>query len=107
MSDLQAVAAEFKKWKGNLPYCRYPIELWDKAYKLTEQYPLQTIASALGSTVQYLERKFSKRTKPITFASIQVTDSPPHPIKIAFKQVTLEATSEQVISVIQALMGNA
>ena len=76
MSDLQTIAAEFKQWKGDLPYCRYPIELWNKAYRLTEQYPLQTIASALGMTVRYLERKFSNRTKPITFASIQVTEPP-------------------------------
>ena len=65
MSDLQAVATEFKKWKGNLSYCRYPTKLWDQAYKLTERYSLQTIASALGITVQYLERKFSKRAKPL------------------------------------------
>lgn len=104
MSDLQAIAAEFKKWKGNLSYCRYPAHLWDQAYKLTERYSLQTIASALGTTVHYLERKFSSRVKPITFASLQVTEPSTKPLKISFKQVTLEATHDQILSVIQALM---
>jgi hypothetical protein len=64
MSELQAVVAEFKKWKGDLPYCRYPDNLWDKAYQLTDHYPIKTIASALGMSVTRLERKFANRNRP-------------------------------------------
>ena len=76
MSDLTTVAAEFKKWKGNLSYCRYPEPLWAKAYELTNSHSLQAIASALGVSVHYLERKFAKRSKRVTFASVQATPSP-------------------------------
>jgi AraC-like DNA-binding protein len=103
MSDLDAVAAEFKKWKGNLSYCRYPAHLWDKAHLLTEHYPLQDIASALGVSIQYLERKFANRTKSITFASVQVTTLPA-PVKIEFKQMTIHANENQLLSIIQALV---
>jgi hypothetical protein len=64
MSDLQALAHEFKKWKGNLGNCRYPNHLWDKAYQLNEHYSLQTIASTLGVNEHYLKRKFSERGNP-------------------------------------------
>lgn len=104
MSDLQAVAAEFKKWKGNLTYCRYPEHLWDKAYQLTEHYPLQTIASALDISVQRLEHKFANRRKAITFASVQVA-AMPAPVKIAFKQIILDANESQALSIIQILIG--
>lgn len=101
MSDLQALAEEFKRWKGSLSYCRYPTHLWEKAYNLTSHYSLQTIAEALGMSMHYLERKFSKREKPITFASVQVTASP---VKIEFKQMTIQANHEQLISIIQTLL---
>ena len=107
MSDLEAVAAEFKRWKGSLSYCRYPSHLWDKAYELRERYPLETIATALGVNALHLKHKFSDRANSITFAPLQVTESPPQSMKISFKQVTLETTHEQVVCVIQALMRNS
>lgn len=104
MSDLTTVAADFKKWKGNLTYCRYPEHLWEKAHHLTNSHSLQAIASALGMSVQYLEGKFAKRSNPVTFASVQVASSSA-PIKIEFKQMTIHADENQAISMIQTLMG--
>ncbi|MFZ0565006.1 MAG: hypothetical protein WAM28_02285 [Chlamydiales bacterium] len=104
MSDLTTVADEFKKWKGSLSYCRYPEHLWKKAYQLTNNHPLETIASALGMSVQYIERKFAKRSQPVSFASVQVTPSPA-PIKIEFKEMSIQVDESQAISIIQTLMG--
>ena len=103
MSDLIAIAEEFKKWKGNLSYCRYPSHLWEQVYAIKDLYPIKAIASALGMSIQYLERKFAARPKTVTFASVQVTASTP--IKIEFKQITLHAGESQIASVIQALVG--
>jgi AraC-like DNA-binding protein len=104
MSDLTNLAAEFKKWKGDLSYCRYPEHLWKKAYQLTDTHSLQAIASALGMSVQYLERKFAKRSKTVTFASVQVSPTPT-PIKIEFKQMSIQVDERQAISMIQTLIG--
>jgi hypothetical protein len=103
MSDLESIAAEFKKYKGNLSYCRYPAHLWDKVYQLAGQHSLQSIAIALGMSIPYLERKFAKRAKPITFTSVQVTNLP-ESVKIEFKQMTIHANENQLLSVIQALV---
>jgi AraC-like DNA-binding protein len=103
MSDLEAVAAEFKKYKGNLSHCRYPAHLWDRVYQLANHYSLHSIASAIGMSVHYLERKFATRAKSITFASMQVA-SLPASVKIEFKQMTIYAQEHQVVSVIQALI---
>jgi hypothetical protein len=62
MSDLDAVAAEFKKWKGNLSYCRYPAHLWDKAHLLTEHYPLQKLKTAYSGFRGLLRLKLFKAT---------------------------------------------
>jgi hypothetical protein len=102
MSELQAVAEEFKKWKGTLFNCRYPSHLWDKAHQLTAHHPLKTIASALGLNLQYLKHKLSQRRKSITFAPVQITA--PMPIKIEIKQITFHTTHEQLESVIQTLL---
>lgn len=104
MSDLTAIAEEFKKWKGNLSHCRYPSHLWEQVYAIKDRYPIKAIASALGMSVQYLERKFAARPKAVSFASVQVT-ALPDPIKIEFKQITLHANANQIASVIQALVG--
>lgn len=101
MSDLAAVAAEFKKWKGSLSYCRYPDHLWEKVYALTDRYPLKDIASALGIRVANLKSKFANR-KPITFASVQISPLPAS-VKIEFKHMTLHVQEHQVISILQAL----
>jgi AraC-like DNA-binding protein len=101
MSDLQALAQEFKKWKGSLGHCRYPNHLWDKAHQLKECYSLRTIASTLGVNEHYLKRKFSERDKPITFAPVQIAQT----IKIEYKQATVYANPEQLETIIQILMG--
>jgi AraC-like DNA-binding protein len=103
MSDLEAIAAEFKKYKGNLSHCRYPAHLWDRVYQLANHYSLHSIASAIGVSVHYLERKFATRAKSITFASVQVA-ALPATIKIEFKQMTIHANESQLFSVIQALI---
>jgi hypothetical protein len=103
MSDLDTVAAEFKKLKGNLSYCRYPEHLWDKAFQLTTHHPLQAIASALGMSVHYLKRKCAHRGKSITFASVQVAPAP-ESIEIQFKHMTLHVHESQAIAIIQTLM---
>ncbi len=101
MSDLEAVALEFKKWKGNLIHCRYPKHLWEEVYRLKDCYSLEAIASALGTTPCYLKRKFSKWKKPITFASVQVI-SPP--MQIEFRQMTFHVSEHQLLSLIQELI---
>jgi hypothetical protein len=101
MSDLQTLSEEFKKWKGDLAYCRYPTHLWDKAYALTAYYPLKTIAEALGTSIPHLKRKFSNREKPVTFASLQITASP---VKVEFKHMTIYASHEQLSSIIPTLL---
>ena len=101
MSDLQALAHEFKKWKGNLGNCRYPNHLWDKAHQLKERYSLQTIASTLAINEHYLKRKFSERDNSLTFASVQIAQT----IKIEYKQTTFYANPEQLETIIQILVG--
>jgi hypothetical protein len=101
MSDSEAIALEFKKWKGNLTHCRYPQHLWEEIYQLKDRYPLEAIAAALGTTPCYLKRKFSKWKKPVTFASVQVTSSP---VRIEFRQMTFHASEHQIPSLIQELI---
>ena len=101
MSDLEAIAIEFKKWKGNLANCRYPKNLWEEVYKLKDCYSLEAIASALGTTPCYLKRKFAKCKKPVTFASVQVASSP---VKVEFRQMTFHASEHQLFTLIQELM---
>lgn len=103
MSELENLVAEFKKWRGNRSRCRYPANLWVKACKLAEHYPLLTIAKALEINAQSLKRQC--QAKPISFAAVQVT-AIPHPVKIEFPAMTIhfQANHDELTHVIQTLL---
>lgn len=50
MEDIKSVKAHFEEWRRTKasPKCQIPLELWDRALKLTPRYSVSKISRALG-----------------------------------------------------------
>lgn len=98
--DIESIAAEFHRYKGNQKKVKYPEALWDKAINLCNDNNKEIVAKALGVSLDGLRRNIKKRKnnssytfKPINIereipAQIHINSS--FPITIDFHGSSLE-----------------
>jgi hypothetical protein len=112
MNDLETLSKQFKDWRGDRRYYRYPKHFWDEIRQLAKHYTIADIAVAFGISHQYLKQKIHNDSSPMSFASLNVT-SPQLNASVEFVDnnartmtVRFQADPEFIIHMIQSLSGS-
>jgi hypothetical protein len=114
MEDLEIFAIQFKQWRGDSKYLRYPSHFWEQIKRFIQHYGIKVVAETIGVNPSYLRHKVrnEKQSEPITFAPLQITSFPceasiefvdknARPMTIRF-----QADSNQLVQMIGSLCGD-